>query len=242
MPGAPKRMRIISPMAVSWVLLAAITSPRTVANEWVKSKPSVALRASKTLAMIPCPPGMRPLSDACSPNGLQVTLTSEADGFRNPDFAYTVGVGRILGERNFVVWDLTGVSPGIYTATVEVRDSKKHRAVSSVTVKVQECRDCVSDHTCFCPPLAVMCYDEVLAGTPIMCKVVISQRECAVQYVWSALDSTDQDLLERLTARDNYLSIATEGLAGRTVFARVEVKGLDPSCSATASGRTRVKP
>jgi hypothetical protein len=133
--------------------------------------------------------------------------------------------------------------PGIYTATVEVRYNKKHRAVSSVTVTVKECRDCVSDHTCFCPPLSVMCYDEVMAVTPIMCKVAMpQQRECATQFVWSALDSTDQDLIERLTARDNYLSIATEGLAGRTVYATVEVKGLDPSCNRTASSKTKVKP
>lgn len=233
----------ITTVSLLCVLLAFATSPTAAATERLKSKPSVVLQASKTLIMIPCPPNMRPFSDGCPPNGLQVNLTSQADGFRNPDFAYTVGVGRILGERNYVVWDLSGVLPGVYTATVEVRDNKKRRAVSSVTVTVTLCRDCVHDHTCFCPPLSVMCYDEVMAGTPITCKVAMpQQRECAIQYVWSAFDSTDQDLLERLTARDNYLSIATEGLAGRTVYARVEVKGLDPSCSATASGRTRVKP
>src|SRR5688572_10130283 len=132
----PKRIRMILIAAVTCVLLAYATSQRADANEWLKNKRSVVLHASKTLVMIPCPPGMRSFSAACPANSPQVTLTSQADGFRNPDFAYTVGVGRILGERNYVVWDLTGVSPGTYTATVEVKDSKKHRAVSSVTVTV----------------------------------------------------------------------------------------------------------
>jgi hypothetical protein len=243
MPGtAPKTIRIIPLAAVSCALLAYAMSTRAVPNEWFK-KPLVALQASKTLIMIPCPRGMRTFSGACPANDLQITLTSNADGFRNPDFTYTVGAGRILGERNYVVWDLSGVPPGIYTASVEVRDNKKRRAVSSVTVTVKECRDCVSDHTCFCPPLFVMCYDEVMAGTPITCKVAMPpQRECAVQYVWSVYGYSGEDLSGKLRSRDTYVSIPTETLAGQTITVEVEVKGLDPSCSSTASSQTKVKP
>lgn len=241
MPGTtPKRMRIISLTAASFVLLAFATAPRAAANEWLKSKSSVVLRASKTLIMIPCPPSMRPFSDACPPNGLQVTLTSQADGFRNPEYAYTAGLGRIVGTGNHVVWDLSGVSPGIYTATVEVRDNKKHRAASSVTVTVKECRDCV---TCdgLCPPIGVICYDEVKAGTPITCKVVMP-RSSEFKYVWSVRDSRGEDISGRLSSRGTYVSIPTDGLAGHTVYATVEIKGLDSSCSSTASSQTKVKP
>ena len=237
---ALKRMRIISLMAVSCVLLASLTSQKAAANEWFK-KPSVVLRASKTLANIPCPSGMRSFYEGCPTNGPQVTLTSEADGFRNPDFAYTVGVGRIVGERNFVVWDLNGVMPGIYKATVEVRDNKRHRAVSSVTVEVQECRDCVHTHDDFCPPMYVDCYDEVKAGTPITCKAVLPQAH-RYKYVWYARDSSGEDLSGRLSSRDSTVSIPTDALAGRTVYVEVEIKGLDPSCNSTASGKTKVNP
>lgn len=240
---APKRIRMILIAGVSCVLLASTASPKVDTNEWLKSKQSVVLQASKTLVMIPCPPGMRPLSYSCPQNGPQVTLTSQAEGFRNPDFDYTVGVGRILGERNFVVWDLSGVSPGIYTATVEVRDKNKRRGISSVTVTVKECQDCVHDHNCFCPSLYVMCYDEVMAGTPITCKVAMSQqRECAVQYVWTVYGYRGEDLSGRLKSRDTYVSIPTETLAGQTITVEVEVKGLDPSCDRTASSQTKVKP
>lgn len=242
MPGAaPKRMRIISLMAVSCALLAFATLSTPAANVRLKSKRSVVLSASKTLVMIPCPPGMRTFYDTCPSNGPQVNMTSHTDGFRNPDFAYTVDVGRIIGERNFVVWDLNGVMPGIYKATVEVRDNKRHRAVSSVTVKVQECRECVHTHDDFCPPMYLDCYDEVKAGTPITCKVVLPQSH-RYKYVWYARDSSGEDLSGRLSSRDSTVSIPTGALAGRTVYVEVEIKGLDPSCNSTSSSQTKVKP
>jgi hypothetical protein len=37
-------------------------------------------------------------------------------------FNYLVSAGRIVGRGRTVTWDLTGVSPGIYTITVGVND------------------------------------------------------------------------------------------------------------------------
>lgn len=235
----PKRIRMILIAAVTCFLLASAISSRAVANEWLKSKRSVVLHASKTLVMIPCPPGMRSIYDGCPANDLQVTLISQTDGFRNPVYAYTSGVGKLVGEGNHVVWDLTGVSPGIYTATVEVRDNKKRPVVSSVTVKVQECRDCAHTHENFCSPISVICYDEVKEGTPITCKVVM-HRSSAFKFVWSV--HGDEELSRKLSSRDTYVSIPTETLAGQTITVEVEVKGLDPSCNRSASSKTKVKP
>ncbi len=234
----PKRIRMILIAAISCILLASTASPKVAANEWFK-KPSVVLRASKTLANIPCPSGMRTFSGGCPANDLQVTLISQTDGFRNPVYAYTSGVGKLVGEGNHVVWDLTGVSPGIYTATVEVRDNKKRPVVSSVTVKVQECRDCVHTHDDFCRPIRVVCYDEVKAGTPITCKVEMPGSS-RFTYVWSI--HGDEEMSRRLHSQDTYVSIPSEGLAGQTLYVRVEVVGLDPSCNRTASSQTKVKP
>lgn len=235
----PKRIRMILIAAVTCVLVSHAASPRAVANEWLTSKRSVVLHASKTLVMIPCPPGMRSFNGGCPGDDLQVTLISQTDGFRNPVYAYTSAVGKLVGEGNHVVWDLTGVSPGIYTATVEVRDNKKRPVVSSVTVKVQECRDCVHTHEDFCSPITVICYDEVKVGTPITCKVVM-HRSSKFKFVWSV--HGDEELSRKLSSRDTYVSIPTEGLVGQTLYVRVEVIGLDPSCNRTASGESKVKP
>ena len=63
-------------------------------------------------------------------------LTAVAKGFSKPTYSYNVGGGRIIGEGSNVTWDLYDAGPGFYRAIVEVQDNKKHRAVSSVDVKV----------------------------------------------------------------------------------------------------------
>src|SRR5581483_459383 len=150
--------------------------------------------------------------------------------------------GASSGEGSRVTWDLNGVEPGLYTAAVEVHDNQKHGASSTMTLTIQACSDCViPDFPC--PLIAVTCYDEVKSGPPITCKVAIgpSTRPSPVTFAWFARDSDGEDLSKRITSRGEYVSITTYGLAGKTVYVRVELKGLDPSCNATASGSTVVK-
>ncbi|MGZ8845198.1 MAG: hypothetical protein ACXW3C_01930 [Pyrinomonadaceae bacterium] len=133
-------------------------------NSLLRKKPSVVLQASKTTITYPCPTSMLSLSGSCpSVADLRVSLTSIAKDFSKPTYSYTVVGGRIIGDGSNVTWDLNDVGPGLYTATVEVQDHKKHRATSSVVVTIQICADCVpADFPC--PTIVVTCYDEVKAG------------------------------------------------------------------------------
>jgi hypothetical protein len=236
------RSLLLTTALLSCVLFASAMSPTT--SSFVRvGKPVVVLHASKTSITFPCPPGSRTIASSCPADlDFQVRLTSTARDFRRqPLFAYTVGVGRIIGEGATVTWDLNGVPPGVYTATVEARDNKNQRAVSSVTVTLSLCEHCL---TCdgLCPQLSLLCYDEVKAGTPITCKVVIQPLSDAVKYVWSVYGYSGEDLSGRLRIRDTYVSIPTATLAGQTISVEVKVQGLDPSCNATASSQTKVKP
>ena len=239
--------RIISLSATPLLCVSLITvlAQKVVSKELLTQKPSVELHASTTLITYPCPPGGNSVSGSCpsTPN-FQVALTSIAKDFnKQPSYTYTVGGGRVDGESNKVTWDLSGLLPGFYTATVEVQDNKKHRAVSSVIVKIVHCTDClICDN--LCPTIVVSCYEEVKAGTPITCKVVVGPGlpSDRMTYEWSARDSSGEDLAERISGRGTSISISTNGLAGQVVYAKVEVKGLDPSCAQAASGSTKVKP
>jgi hypothetical protein len=173
---------------------------------------------------------------------MKVPLTAVAKGFSKPTYSYNVGGGRIIGEGSNVTWDLYDARPGFYRAIVEVQDNNKHRAVSSVDVKVMACDDCVT--CCHCPPVFVTCYDRVNEGTPITCKVVIGPRSDTdpLTLVWSARDSSGGDLTERISRRGEYISIRTDGLGGQSVTATVEIKGLYPYCQRILSGSTVVKP
>ena len=237
-------LRIISLSSIPMlcVLLSSVMTPQGFSDGLLKKKPSVVLQASTTSITLPCPPSDYSFSRSCpSDVDLQVALTAVAKDFtKQSAYVYTVPGGRVVGEGSKVTWDLSGAGPGFYTATVEVHDNKKDRAVSSVTVTIRNCGDCIDRW--LCPTMVVACYDEVRAGTPITCKIVMRPLVDSATYKWSVLTSTGEDLSDRISGGGTSISIPTNVLAGQTVYVKVEVKGLDPSCSGTASSSTVVKP
>jgi hypothetical protein len=179
--------------------------------------------------------------------GVQIPLLAVANGFaKNASYSYSVGAGRIVGEGSKVIWDLTGTGPGLYVIKVDVRDSKKRQAISSGTVTISMCWDCVFIETCMFT-LMVTCYEKVQAGTPIMCKLTANlsldpDTHQQYTYEWSARTSDDHDLTATITKQGEYISIPTKDLGGKHVITRVEVKEIDPTCNRTASGVSFVKP
>lgn len=84
----------------------------------------------------------------CTPTSSTVQLTANAT---DPDgdtllYTWTTTGGRIVGDGPNVTWDLSGVSPGTYTANVEVDDGCGCMAFSSTTVTVDTC-GCVAAPT-----------------------------------------------------------------------------------------------
>lgn len=105
--------------------------------------PEVELKASEQKITLPCKEGEA--SQSCTPsNSQQVQLTasaSDADG-DSLRHEYSTTGGRIKGEGADVAWDLTGVQPGTYTATVVVDDTCGCVAFSATRVTVAACSDC----------------------------------------------------------------------------------------------------
>lgn len=229
--------------AAFFVLLASVSGWST---GLLKKKPLVVLQASKTSMTLPCPPSAYSISRSCPLTfDLQVPLTALASGFnKQARYVYSVSGGRIVGEGSKVTWDFSDAGPAWYEAKVEVQDSQKHHAVSSVTVTLASCGDCVFIEPC--PTLVVNCYEQVKAGTVGVCKVVVGSFSNLVSHVvtyeWSVNASGGEDLSGRIGGRGASISIPTNGLAGQTVYAKVTVKGLDPSCGVTAARSVLVKP
>lgn len=113
--------------------------------------------AQTTLRLQACLPNVAPAvtlsgsrSSVCV--GGKVNLQANAS---DPDgdtllYTYSSSAGRIIGEGSSATWDLGGVAPGVYTASVEVDDGyytiaypwtvKRHITYSTVTVEVTTCR------------------------------------------------------------------------------------------------------
>ncbi len=105
--------------------------------------PEVELKASEQKVILACRGGAAPQS--CTPSASQqVRLqanAADADG-DYLRYSYSATGGRLSGEGTEVTWDLAGVRPGTYTASVEADDACGCVAFSSVRVKVEACPDC----------------------------------------------------------------------------------------------------
>jgi hypothetical protein len=160
-----------------------------------------------------------------------VALTANAN---DPDgdtllYTYNTTGGRITGEGPNVSWDLTGVQPGTYTATVEVDDGCGCVSFSSTTATVAACTGCVAP----CPTITVDCpTGEVQQGTPATVSVNLSGGVAGLQptYNWSVSAGT-------ISAGQGTPSITvdTTGTAGQTITATVELGGLGDTCEKTKS-------
>ena len=195
--------------------------------------PTVSVSSSSASITLPCPPGQS--STECTPSASRsVDLTANASDPDNDTLLYTWSVtgGRLTGEGRGVSWDLSGVNPGTYTASVEVNDGNQHTANASTTVTVANCTGCVPP----CPTVSVSCPSDVDLGSPITFTASVNG-DANVTYNWSVSAGT-------ITGGQGTSSITVDsaGLGGQTVTATVELGGLDPSCSRTASCTTGVRP
>jgi len=190
--------------------------------------------ASRTTVTLPCPPGQT--SGTCPTTAdASLGLTTTAS---DPDgdtllYSYTVTGGRVTGEGANVTWDLSGVNPGTYTATVEVDDGCGCITSSQTTVTVANCSDCVTPPVP-CPTVNVSCPDTADPG-PITFTANVSGGPGTQTYSWSVSAGT-------ITGGQNTSSITVNASAGQSITATVELGGLDPNCPKTFSCTTNIKP
>ena len=196
--------------------------------------------ASTSTVTVPCGPDQHSSSGNC-PSSMtnSVGLTTTAT---DPDgdtllYTYSATGGRITGEGSNVTWDLSGLQPGTYTASVEVDDGCGCVSFSSTTVTIANCPDCVPNLVC--PTVTVSCADAVKEGDPATFTANFAQGTPTVSetYNWTVSAGT-------ITSGQGTSSITvdTKGLGGQSVTATVEVGGVDPTCNRTASCTTPVQP
>lgn len=205
-------------------------NPRTLPPP-PNAAPTVSVSASMATVTLPCPPGTS--SETCTPSGSRsVELTATAMDPDNDTLLYTWSVtgGTLSGEGRTVTWDLSTVNPGTYTATVEVNDGNGHTVPGSTTVTVAVCDNCRPP----CPTLSVSCPSTVDPGQPITFTASVTG-EATVTYNWSVSSGTISSGQGTST-----ITVDTTGLGGQTVTATLEIGGVDPACSRTASCTTQI--
>ena len=89
----------------------------------------------------PCSAGAK--SDTCTPSGSEVQLSVDVAYPLDLDLLFTwyVTVGRLKGEGQTVIWDLSGVASGTYKVDVAAQYFQ-HIGTGSATVTITDCNDC----------------------------------------------------------------------------------------------------
>jgi len=148
-------------------------------------------------------------------------------------YTWSVTGGRISGEGRAVNWDLSGVNPGTYTATVEVNDGNQHVVPGSTTVTVAVCA-CAPPP---CPTVSVSCPADVQQGSPITFNASATggPSDMVATYNWSVSAGTISS-----GQGTSSITVDTAGIGGQTVTATVELGGVAPECSRTASCSTSI--
>jgi hypothetical protein len=196
--------------------------------------PVGSVTSSVSSITLPCPEGTS--SETCTPSASRsVDLTAAYTDEENDPLLYTWAVtgGTLSGDGKMVSWDLSGLAPGTYTATVTVNDGNGHMVPGTATVVVAECTDCKAPTVC--PTVSVSCPANVPQGDPITFTASVSG-EASVTYNWTVSAGTISG-----GQGTSSITVDTAGLGGQSVTATVELGGLDPSCSRTASCTTGVE-
>jgi hypothetical protein len=194
--------------------------------------PIVASSVSSASITLPCPEGTS--SDSCTASASRsVTLNAGASDADNDTLLYvwTVTGGTLSGEGASVAWDLSTLAPGSYTATVQVNDGNGHIVPGTAIVTVAACTECRPP----CPTVSVDCpTSPVEPGSPItFTSSLVSSMN--VTYNWSVSAGTISS-----GQGTSSITVDSTGLGGQTVTATVEIGGLDPACSRTASCSAQV--
>jgi hypothetical protein len=189
--------------------------------------------ASSSSITLPCPPDT--ISETCPTSANMVLGLSAVASDADNDvlvFTWSVTGGKITGDGRNVSWDLTGAQPGTYVATVQVSDGTHPPVSGSATITIANCPDC---HRPPCPTVNVSCPSDVDQGQPITFTASYNGSG-NVTYNWSVSAGTISS-----GQGTSSISVDTTGIGGQTVTATVEIGGMAPECTRTASCTTSVK-
>jgi hypothetical protein len=150
-------------------------------------------------------------------------------------FAWTVSAGRIRGEGQKVIWDLSGAADGTHTATVEVNDRTGLAANASTKVTVAPCSGCITIESP-CPTIVVSCPENAKSNQSMTFQAGVYGGDSTVKitYTWSV--SAGKISGGQGTSA---ITVDVSDVTGGSVTATVSIGGHEPECVNTASCTTR---
>ena len=204
-----------------------------------KTDTYLAMQVSASPALVTLPPKWPEVPvQNCELTGNEVRLyanTTSPDK-DNVNLKWQVPVGRLITKKRAVIWDLSGVEDGTYTATVEASDRHKNTGSGSVTVTVLICPGVFPDPPP-CPTISVSCPSEVEAKDAVTFEATVSggPPDVTPTYQWSV--TAGKIISGQGTPK---ITVDVSTLNHKGVTATVKVGGMDRACSTVASCSVQV--
>jgi len=171
---------------------------------------------------------------ACNDESARIRLVATARSVDGAPLRYkwTTSGGRLRGDGANTSWDLAGVRPGLYQASVEVDDGRDLNCVafSSVSIVVTDCP--APPPEIVCPNVTVSCPDGASENAPTTFTATISGGSPGItpSYNWTV--SAGKIISGQGTPN---ITVDTTGLAGQTVRANLDVGGYGMRCPASCA-------
>ena len=223
MPKTPcLSIRYMLAVTFAAILLTTSASAQQKNPTTSSAPPSLSLSADNTVV------------SACAGSPARVQLNARASSPSGNPIRYdwsTTG-GRITGDGPNVYWDLTGLAPGVYRASIEIATGSvagECRAFTSAAVVVKPCPPVIEPT---CPSVEISCPTNIAVDQPVTfsARVAGGTPIIAPIYNWTV---SGGNIIEGQGT--SLIKVDTQGLAGQTIKATLTMGGHTLNCSATCT-------
>src|SRR5712691_359671 len=173
---------------------------------------------------------------ACDDARVQLMARASSPEGRPLRYKWTTNGGRLSGQGANATWDLSGAQPGVYQAVVEVDDGRNRDCVafSSASIVVADCPPPPPPlpPRVVCPNVSVSCPDATAEGQPVTFTATITGGSGALRPTYNWTVSAGRIISGQGTPR---ITVDTNGLAGQTIRASLDVTGYGTPCPASCA-------
>jgi len=208
--------------------------------------PMEASAQKTTQAPVYSPPSLSLTSDttvvsACQGSAVPVQLNARAS---SPDgnqirYRWSTSAGHINGDGPTVTWDLSGLAPGVYKASINIETGNADgecQAFTSTSVVVKPCPPPVQPA---CPNVEIICPTDIVIDQPLTFSSRVSGGTPAIAPIYNWTVSAGTIIEGQGTSS---IKVDTTGLAGQTVKAMLSMGGYNLDCSASCAVSISVPP
>lgn len=209
------------PIALATIFLPLEASAQKTKTTTVYAPPSLSL-SSDTSVISACAGG---------PSQVRLNARASSPGGYPIRYRWSSNAGRISGDGPTVVWDLAGLAPGVYKASIDIETGTNDgecQAFTSTTVVVKPCPPVRP----VCPNVEIICPTNIVIDQPLTFSSNVSSTTSGVApiYNWSVSAGT---IIEGQGTPT--IKVATTGLAGQTIKATLSMGGYTMDCSASCA-------